>query len=184
MREKKVLQKTIDKYVDFLDLVKAKAYGEYGALSNIDELIANSQINKSVTKALTDLKMVEFISKTQWTWLVGEPDKQMALKVLDYLLHIKKPTTQPPLFPEWATTQIALLKEISQSLTNLQAKENKGSKGLKLLQEDKLFELVKAIATGVYSKQGAINESGDNNVKIIGAAKGLLKIYNLNNVNK
>lgn len=117
MREKKVLPQTIEKYIDFLDTVRAKAYGpDWASIGTIEDIVENCHINKSVIKPMEVLGLIRRTEKHQWEWLAGDPDKDMVLKLLDMVLHQRKKATVTPLLPDFATQIepiVAMLRDIT-----------------------------------------------------------------------
>lgn len=154
MRQKSVTFKTVNKYINFLNAIK-NHNKDHKLPTPIEQLVADFNINKTIIKALEVLNIIKRNSKTSWEWLADEPDKKMALTILDYLLHLKKPQ-QPALLPEYITQITSLLKEISEKLTPHQTIEESGEKGLKI--SDRIY-LAGQIASAVYGEFG-INTTG------------------------
>jgi len=171
MREKPVSEKTINNYIDFLYSVKENAL-PYQCQVSLSEIVTNYAINKTAAKAIQEIGFIKKISTTSWEWLGDKevlPNKEMALRVLDYLLHKNKKTVHTPI-PELSQDIAETLKQIRDNIasTNEVIQRNslarsKRSKDLPgeqvhgetlFTEADKRFELIKAIAPGFYSSIG------------------------------
>lgn len=152
MREKKTPPKIISKYIDFLSTVMENSL-PYDCPISLEEIVSNYAINKTVIKAIIDIKIIERKGKKEWTWLGDQITREMALKILDILLHDKKKILQLPISDEWATIT-ASLQLIVDKLTLLSEIENNGVEGIEISRQkpDELFELIKVIAGGIYSQ--------------------------------
>lgn len=94
MREKKCLESTVDKYINFLIAVKANENDKYASM---DYLIEQHKINKSVRKTLITLFIIDYKSNNFWHYLSFEPDRKLALTVLDHLLEKGKKSRHTPI---------------------------------------------------------------------------------------
>jgi len=174
MREKPVPEKTITKYIDFLYSVKENAL-PYQCQVSLSEIAINFSINKTAPKAIEKLGMIKKVSTTRWEWL-GDPDvwpdKELALKVLDFLLHMNKKTMHTPILPDYATDIAAITKTLGEIRDNL-TETNKAVNGLRtarlnrqkdippfpseqihgetlFTEADQRFGILKAISSGIY----------------------------------
>lgn len=156
MRERSVLPKTIEKYIDFLNGIKDNAL-PYECQVSIETIVTNNAINKSVVKPLEKIGLIKRHTKTSWDWIGGEPDKPMVLNLLDYVLHSQKPQ-QPAILPEYTTQIIDLLKEISSKLSNRQPTEEKALEGVKM--SDRIY-IAGQIASSIFKDSFDYNSDGD-----------------------
>lgn len=123
MREKPVSQERIDKYIDFLFVVKNNSEGTVQILT-LSEIAKNSKVSSSAPSALEKLNIIEKKSKFVWIWKSEtRPSKTIALKVLDFLLHKNKKTVHYPI-PEFAGIAESL-EHISERLIELAVQNEK-----------------------------------------------------------
>lgn len=168
MRERKVTDATIERYMFFLNSVSA--ISGYESRKTIAEFAKEKRINKSVVPAIIQLNFVETISRNKWNWLLPKPNKEMVLQILDLLLHKKKKTIHIPIVPEWAT-MVTAVNQLTDRMGVYLTQNEKSLRGTKtpLLdralqqsemngntifsehheKEQRRFEMVKAIAGDV-----------------------------------
>ena len=160
MRNKTALPKTVDKYINFLLAVRLNS----AAIDplHIEEIVKLFCINKSVVKPLSKLNIINRTAKDAYTWIERYPDKQMALQLLDYVLHTKK-RQEPVLLPEWAT-MLDVLKEIRDSLKVTQPIEITALDSVKTSQSDRIY-LAGQIANRIYESEDIIEI--DKNMSMI-----------------
>lgn len=99
MREKKPLEKTVEKYIEFLKMLKL--YSNFdenreGAIT-LKEFIAQGKINKNIYSTLLNLHIIDLERPTKWNYLSFEPDRKLALTVLDNLLVKNKKSRHTPI---------------------------------------------------------------------------------------
>lgn len=175
MRQKTPLESTVQKYIEFLIAVRNHAL-PHDCQFTLKNLVSNYKINKTVIIALHKLDIAKLNkgSKSKWFWMKDEvqPDRQLALTVLNFLLELNKKQIVTPITGLDAETK-GYLKAIHDHLINTTPKQNNLTGGLKqgLLSkalnqsqvsagnhlfsqvesdESKKFELLKAISGGVY----------------------------------
>lgn len=181
MREKPPLERVITNYIDFLLAVKRNA-----GQSNytIDSLINIRCINKTISKALFDLSIIDG-SKKSWEWISFEPDRKLALTCLNFILERAKKQRVTPIAGMEETNVI--LKALAQQFSDYVGKREHSYKthpiGLKSetlfayqdTKQDLINKAAFAIATGVYGTEDAWMEaSEERNSKIVFAAKDLV----------
>lgn len=135
-RQKKPLQKVIDKYEDFL---KSLITNSGGCELTINELIKEFQINKYIKTALINLKIIDLETDKKWHWLSFEIDKTLILTILNYILEKSKKTPQVNLPLEGFTKALEQQNEILEYLKSI--KQDRSPNGFKMpLKETNLFE--------------------------------------------
>lgn len=183
MREKPPLERVITKYVNFLLAVKRNSGGTKYTL---DSLIKINGINKTISKALFDLAIIDG-NKKSWDWLSFEPDRKLSLTVLNYLLERSK-KSRAITIPGMEETN-AILKALAQQFSDYVVKREHSYKthpiGLKLetlfSEQDTKQNLINkaafAIATGVYTDFYDLSNDEhirNANSRIVFAAKDLV----------
>lgn len=195
MRQKLVSNGTLNKYIAFLILIQNK--GDYS--QSLKELVAMKSINKSVIIALKKLKIIHWVNDLNWQWLtIREADKQLALEVLNFLLELNKKEIVTPIAGLDEDTK-GYIKAIHDHLiSNLQNKQS-SLEGLKTgmlskalnqapmnantlfsevqSEQDKKFELLKAVAGGWFAQSDFITPYEQVNDKILGATDDLFNKF-------
>lgn len=204
MRQKTANPKIVEKYIDFLEVVKIQS-NEHRI--TLQELVKNRNINKSVIKAFYELKIIQRheTSAYHYKWIGEEPSKLQALEVLNYCLELGKKQIVTPISGLDEDTK-GYIKAIHDRLISNSQKQNTSRDPIKdgilaralnqapmntntLLSEvqseqDKKFELLKSIAPGVYNASLCfIMNSGDSasiestNLFLIEAAEDLFNKF-------
>lgn len=178
-RVKKCLEPTVEKYISFLqDISDVNA-------TSLSYKIQYYKINKSVKRALIDLAIIDYENDSEWEYLSFEPDRKLALTILNYLLERSK-KSRGVIIPGMEETN-AILKALSQQFSDYVGKREHSYKthplGLKSetlfseidSKQDLINKAAFAIATGVYGTEDAWMEaSEERNSKIVFAAKDLI----------
>lgn len=195
MRVKKPLEATISKYVDFLNEVKDYSYPHKSVFVTIQFRIKNNHINKSVLPAMIKMEIIKLVNDNEWNWMAGEPDRKMALEVLNFCLELNKKQITTPI-SGFESEIIAYVKEIRDNLIHNTTKQTDSVHGLKsgLLskalnqaevsqtnhlftqietEQSKKFELLKAVTSGWYAQYDHITPFQNVNDKIILATDDL-----------
>lgn len=198
MREKPAKEKTIYKYIEFLKDVKCYDVFEHTELS---ELIAKHEINKSVRKALIDLSIIDYKDNAVWHYLSFEPSRQLAMTVLNFLLERAKKQRVIPI--AGMEEMNATIRALSEKVTEYIQRRESGFKQpqthvtngnssqihskndyYSLFSEvdtktDLINKAAFSIATGVYEKYGLskdhnIYDISERNERIVFSAKDLV----------
>lgn len=130
MRQKKPLESIVLKYIDFLKEVQSYAVPNTTRYKTIQERIKEASINKSVLIALRKLEIIHLIDDYTWDWFNGDPNKNLALEVLNYLLELNKKQIVTPITGLDAETK-GYLKAIHDHLINATPKQNNSTEGTK-----------------------------------------------------
>jgi len=157
MREKKVTNATMQRYQDFLDMVKENAL-PYECQKSLSSIAFTNSVTKAAPKALEELGIIKREGKF-WHWLKGAPSKKMVFEVLDFNLKKTKKTVHFPI-PELAGVGDAL-KEITERLMQITVQHERAFKSVKnnhgetqainptiFTEQQQRFEMVKAITAG------------------------------------
>lgn len=178
-RERKPNESAIQNMIAFLiDLQSQSDYDYLLDHVSITFLATKHKVSQTAGSILKELGIIEVDeSKHSWKWKANNPERKMALMVLDKLLQKRKPGIYTPLFPYMAK-MVTLLEEISAKLNNVSPIENNAIQGFKTI--DKTFEVFKAVTTGIYSHSGVNSPFAFNyvNEQIIKVTEDLLKQYN------
>jgi len=113
MREKTARDLVVNRYIEFLKDVQCYDVFEHTELS---ELIAKHGINKSVRRALIDLAIIDLKDNAYWNYLSFEPNKPLALSVLNYLLERSKKSRATVIAGLEETN--AVLRSLSETVNN------------------------------------------------------------------
>lgn len=160
MREKPVSEVTVDKYIDFL--FNVQKLSDNAAQVTLRKLTELNNITAYAAVAIVKLGIIEkHKEKGSWTWKVGRPSKQMALQLLDFILHQRKKTIHTPIMPDWASIAKAL-DNVSEKLAVITVQNNNALKRLKIapnqtgekadlfrVDDQRLF-IAGQIASGIY----------------------------------
>jgi len=196
MREIKARETAVIKTQHFLSDLKQHCEGGLPDIT-ITHLQDLHNVSRSTITACTALNIVQKIKKGQYNWIEGKPTRKMALQILDYFINLRKP--QQPIIPEFSDLLTAVqqltnivgiyitqnenaVKRLKQPLLD-KALNQASMSGSTLFNEpdrddDRLFELVKAIAGGVLNSWETVNDYRSINIRIIGAAQDLLTKFN------
>lgn len=113
MREKRPLRKTIEKYICFLNEV----YNHSDSGKSLSFFIEINQINKTIKRTLIDLAIIDYQKDKKWIWLQDEPNRTLALTVLNHLLERAKGQRVTPI--AGLTESNELLAKISEQFDTL-----------------------------------------------------------------
>lgn len=194
-RQKKPLQKVIDKYEEFL---KALISNSGGYNITLDEMISEYQINKYIKTALINLKIIDLETDKKWYWLSYNVDKNLILTILNYILEKSKKTPQVNLPLEGFTKALEQQNEILEYLRSI--KQDRSPNGFKMplketnlfekedLKEQRRWEMYKAILTALYSGHVMGDLSADlvdilNEFALSVSDNALVKFYSKQKVN-
>lgn len=130
MREKPVSPERIEKYVEFINTVRMNSqHSNPHNIVSLSEIASNNAVSSAAPAALIKLGYVDRKSKTTWFWKTDSPLREIALKVLDYLLHKNKKTIHVPI-PEFAGIADTLTT-IAERLAQLVVQNEKYNRGAK-----------------------------------------------------
>jgi hypothetical protein len=161
MREKKCLPKTIEKYVEFLHYIKEHSL-PYKPEIDLNDIIKLFKINKTILRALKELSIIDTTDCKTWEYLSFNPDKTLALSVLNYILEIEK-KQKVVLLPGF-TESVALLQKISEKMDTYVTQTRVFNQGAKnapkevdmFAEQNQKFRdrvsIAKHIASGVYQQ--------------------------------
>lgn len=198
MRQKKPLEGTVLKYIDFLQEIHTYSYPEKSYYT-IHEVITKTQINKSILRALIKLDIITLVDDLTWNWLLKEPTRELALEVLNYLLEKGKKQIVTPIIGLDSETR-AYVKEIRDLMISNSQNKSDASQGLKsgLLakafnqseispnnhlfskvesDKNKKFELLKAVAGGWFAQSDFITPYQQINDTILLATEDLFNKF-------
>lgn len=137
IRQKKPIQKVLEKYEHFLKTVKALQNDPHSP--NLNSLIKEFEINKYVKTALINLAIIDIESENVYHWLSFDIDKQLVLTILNYILERSKKTRQVNLPLEGFTKALEQQNEILEYLKTV--KQDRSPHVFKMPLETKtLFE--------------------------------------------
>lgn len=175
MRQKIARNYIVEKYINFLQIVQQNSN------QSLKYLVQINSINKSVIIALKKLNLIYWSNDNDWHWIANEVNKQLALEVLNFLLELNKKEMLTPIMGLDEDTK-GYIKAIHDHLISNSQNKQSSLDGLKTgmlskalnqveqtnsnhlftqveNNEAKKFELLKAIASGVYTKiDGLTNE--------------------------
>jgi len=177
MRERQVRAKDVNRYITFLQNIRDNAIeNNPDNYLTIEEIIKSVGVSKSVTFAMSKLGIINRSGERVWTFEHGMPTEKMALQVLDFNLTWRKKKQKQPTIDFGADFQtlIERLQVISEDIKKCTTSPKNTPQGI-----DMKFELIKAIATGVYSEfsDNRINYYKDTNNDIIMIANDLYNQY-------
>jgi hypothetical protein len=175
MRQKKPLESTVLKYIDFLKEIHSYALPNTSNYKTIQQRIKDNSINKSILIALRKLEIIHLIDDYTWDWFKGDANKTLALEVLNYLLELNKKQIVTPIAGLDEDTK-GYIKAIHDHLISNANKQNDSTQGFKTSMlgkalnqaeqnpgnhlfskvendESKKFELLKVIVGGIYGNQ-------------------------------
>lgn len=165
MREKKVKQSTIDRYINFLEMVKSSALPNQTV--SLRWIADKGHIAQAAPKALEQLGIIQKEGK-YWHWLKGTPTRKMVLEILDHSLTKTKKTVHFPI-PELAGIGDTL-KEITERLIYLTAQNEAGLKRLKtsvsepghilptiFTEQQQKFEVAKELYKSIFNINFSLN---------------------------
>jgi len=176
MRDRKANEKAINNTCDFLDDLQAKCEGneDYKRIT-ISDLHLLHRISNSTFSACKTLGIVKE-TKDGLEWLKENPNREMVLQVLDYLLNSRKKRKDIAL-PGLADFTNAINKSI-EAMNKNTFEINNALRVTKIPQkttglfdeqdtkERQRFEMAKAIATGIYNYAFKFIQSPDDTASI------------------
>lgn len=161
MRERKATDKTVSKTLHFLEALQAKCEGTEWQDYTTSQLHQQFNVSKSTFSTCLKLGIVKR-SKDGLEWIKENANRDLALQILGVLLENAKKQIVTPISPEWITPITDALQEISEKISiGIQQNKNRlnepkiAPKETSLFsaqekREEQRFDLLKAIAGGVY----------------------------------
>lgn len=162
MREKPVNPKTVERYIDFLNGVFDNQW-PYECQVTITAIAMGDGVSKSAPTELVKMGIIQKDNPKRWIWTSNErPGKELALKLLDKLLHRNKKTIHVPLQPDFNGIT-ASMQTVAERLAQIAVQNERILKRVKnedvaIASEFDLFKiddqrlyLAGQIATGLYS---------------------------------
>lgn len=187
MREKKVNQATITRYIDFLNFVKQSSLPNESSVS-LSWIADKGHVAQAAPKALEEIGIIQKEGKF-WHWIKGEPNKNMVLEILDFNLKKTKKVVHYPI-PEFAAIGDSL-KEITERLIQITVHQERALKTAKNTplethligatifdEQQQRFEMVKAVAGGIFKDFNNLNDYQAIGHRIITVADHILELLN------
>lgn len=130
MRTRTANNNAVENIIAYLKQVKLFSNGNnHSHIHSLSSIARDFNVSNTTGVVLKEAKIIMSLSCYDWTWLTTEPNRELALVVMDKLLHrVKKEVvTAIPGFSEIG----CLLKEISDKITIGMSENNNRSQGLK-----------------------------------------------------
>jgi hypothetical protein len=123
MRKKKAKDQAVENLINFLNQVKLFSDMRNSAkLHTISSIAKDFSVSSTAGAAIKQLKIIKQEDTYTWYWIAKEPSKEMALLVLDNLLHRNKKASDIA-FPELEAIS-KQLSIISESMAQSTAQNN------------------------------------------------------------
>jgi len=183
MRQKQVIPRTEVKYIAFLNDLKLKCDGTLKGYSTT-QLQRKQGISKSAFSACKELGIVSQENGVLKWISESEPDRKMALEVLNHLLERNPSTLKVPYFDGFGDL-LSSVRELTTTMGTYVTQHEKERTGAKIsLNEKHLFssddqdkdvylKILLVVATGHYGNYDFITPYQNTNSVFIDAAKDL-----------
>lgn len=178
MRQRTVNEQAANKTLVFLKDVHVKCL----AISSINfsKLYDEHRVSKSTASCMIKLGILNSVGEGYYHWIGNEPNREMALQVLELLRRRNDKMVAVPLTGfESLVDSLAIIAEgmKRQPKSSNETKENNFFTPADKKQDD-LIKIVSAIAGGVYNNWNDLNDYSAINIRIVTAAQDLLtKVY-------
>lgn len=162
IRQKKPLDKVVEKYTAFLTILKELSYEtDEDNYHSFTQLISDYQIDKNIKNALINLKIIDLETDKKWHWLSFEIDRKLVVTILNNILERSKKTPQVNLPLEGFTKALEQQNEILEYLKAV--KQDRSPNGFKLpqkeinlfagqdLKEQRRWEMYKVVISSLYN---------------------------------
>ncbi len=172
MRIRKANEAAINKTLNFLNALQHKCDGTDFTEYTTSQLHIAFQVSKSTYSVCKKLSIVKEIP-TGIEWIKEQPNREMCLQILGVLLEQKKKEVVMPISTEWLNLS-EVLTDISEKLTiGINQQKSILNRPVLPLKEpslfdaqekkaDQRFELIKAVASGVYQFATPFIMKGDD----------------------
>lgn len=187
MRQRTANEKAINKTLFFLQALQKKCDGSNFQDFTTSQLHQQFSVSKSTFSTCLKLGIVKK-SVDGLEWLKENPNREMALQILAVLLENAKKQIVTPISADWIALN-ETLRDISEKISMSLNRNNQALAGVKTppkearlfdaqeKREEQRFELLKAIATGLYGDSNIRMKYDEINNLVIKATNDLIIKY-------
>lgn len=175
-RQKKPLDRVLEKYTAFLTMLKELSYETEDNLHSFTHLISDYQIDKNIKKALIYLKIIDLENDKTWYWLSFDVDRKLVITILNHILERRKKNVDANLPLEGFTNAVNQMTQLTELIRH--ERKTSGLNGFKMpvretnlfadqdLKEARRWELFKVVLPSLYTGR-AIGELPADLVEIL-----------------